>query len=273
MFWFSPAKINLFLHVLGKRPDGYHELLTRMQTVSLGDFISFDKSEYDSMVCSNPCIPTDSSNLIWKAVYAFRSATGWDEPLSIQLDKNIPSEAGLAGGSSNAATMLWAMNATMGFPLTIDQLILLAEQIGSDVPFFFNYGGAICSGRGEIMVDCDSSRKKYTIVKPPYGLSTREVFALSKVGMWGGQVVEGKEFYNDLEVPAFLLRPELAELKRKLVDRGFDRVVMTGSGSALICEGEGDPMGLGAEWYEVGGIGRFTNEWYSIQEASFNAGL
>jgi 4-diphosphocytidyl-2-C-methyl-D-erythritol kinase len=273
MFWFSPAKINLSLHVLGKRSDGYHELFTQMQTVSLGDFIAIDTAEYDSLLCSDPEIPTDGTNLVWRAVESFRNETGWQEPLSIQLDKNIPAQAGLGGGSSNAATTLWALNAMTGRPLEVERLIELGASIGSDVPFFFNYGGAICRGRGEIMEDVDSQRKKYTIVKPHYGLCTKEVFA--KTVRYSTEIDCNNPiyFHNDLENAAFLLKPELAKLKADLLARGYDKVMMTGSGSALICEGNGDPTGIECQFFQVRGIGRFINEWYSVQEVSFHAGF
>src|SRR5262249_13981075 len=103
----SPAKINLFLRILGKRPDGYHELASLFQAIDLADTIHFSLSDADHLTCTDPAIPVDRSNLIWKSVNLFRRKTGLNFHLKIHLEKKIPHQAGLGGGSSNAATTLW----------------------------------------------------------------------------------------------------------------------------------------------------------------------
>lgn len=133
----SPAKINLFLRILHKRADAYHELASLFQTVDLSDILHLSLSETDSLVCSDKTLAVDSSNLIIKAANLFRKKTGIDQGLSVHLEKKIPMEAGLGGGSSNAATTLYGFNELCGRPATEAELISWASEIGSDVSFFF----------------------------------------------------------------------------------------------------------------------------------------
>ena len=107
---FSPAKLNLFFAILGKRPDAYHEIFSLNQTISLGDTLRVELADTDLLTCNDPKIPVGPSNLIWRAAALFREKTGFWQPLRIHLDKHIPVEAGLGGGSSNAATVLFALN-------------------------------------------------------------------------------------------------------------------------------------------------------------------
>lgn len=140
---FSPAKINLFLRVLGKRSDGYHEIASLFQAINLGDNLTFTLSEQDHLTCSDPHLPCDHTNLVIKAVHLFRKKTNLDTPVTIHLEKEIPSQAGLGGGSSNAATTLWALNALHNYPYTIGQLQIWSAEIGSDIPFFFLSGNSL----------------------------------------------------------------------------------------------------------------------------------
>ncbi len=107
---FSPAKINLFLRIMGKRPDGYHELASLFQAIGLGDTLTFTLTPQDSLTCSDPSLPCNDSNLIIKALHLFRRKTNLHIPVTIHLEKHIPTQAGLGGGSSNAATTLGALN-------------------------------------------------------------------------------------------------------------------------------------------------------------------
>ena len=148
---FSPAKINLYLHVIKKRTDGYHDISSLFQAIDLGDTLHFEWSNHepDKLTCTDPNLTTDSSNLIMKAVLLFRQKTDWHHPVSIHLEKRIPIQSGLGGGSSNAATTLWALNEKAGRPASIEQLQTWSAEIGSDIPFFFSEGTAHCLGRGE----------------------------------------------------------------------------------------------------------------------------
>src|SRR5262245_24486181 len=136
----SFAKINWFLRVLGKRPDGYHELCTLFQTISLCDVIHFAESDALRLTCGDPGIPTDDQNLIIKAVHALSALTGKTRGAEIHLEKRIPSPGGLGGGSSNAAVALIGLARLWEIHLKTPELLRIAAQLGSDVPFFL-YGG------------------------------------------------------------------------------------------------------------------------------------
>ena len=138
----SPAKINLFLRVLHRRQDGFHDLASLMQTVDLSDTIHFRLGEEDGLTCTNERLPTDNSNLILKAADLFRRKTGINQGLVAYLEKRIPMEAGLGGGSSNAATPLWAFNSLCGSPATEAELVSWGAELGSDVAFFLSHGTA-----------------------------------------------------------------------------------------------------------------------------------
>lgn len=265
----SPAKVNLFLRVTKRRADGYHELASLFQAVDLCDTLSFAIAKEDALTCSDPRIPTDSSNLVWEAAKAFRAHTGKDCPVAIHIDKKIPIEAGLGGGSSNAATTLWALNVLTGRPLSTQELMALGAQVGSDVPFFFSWGTAYCTGRGEIVREVAlPMRLSCDLVKPLYGLSTPVVFGALDVASLPPrdpevslrEALEGNlEYYNDLEGAALAVEPLLASLRQQLVAKGFTSVVMTGTGSCLCCYGPGSPP---AGAFSVTGINRPSHKWW-----------
>jgi 4-diphosphocytidyl-2-C-methyl-D-erythritol kinase len=245
----SPAKVNLFLRILGKRPDGYHELASLFQTVSLFDIIHFTFSDKDSLTCTDASLPLNSSNLIWKAVDLFRQKTGRQASLSVHLEKNIPMQAGLGGGSSNAATALWALNQLSGQPATIEELIKWGSQIGSDVAFFLSNGTAYCTGRGEhIRPLAPLPNTSLLLVKPREGLSTPAIYAALKLSSLSKRDPEASleswikgepQYFNDLEEAAFLQMPKLKNLRQQLLNDGFQHVLLCGSGSSLFCIGEG----------------------------------
>ena len=138
----SPAKLNLFFYIERRRPDGYHEIASLYQAIDLYDTLSFTRVEQaapqqDSLTCSDPEVPLNSSNLIFKATELFRYKTALPLYLNIALNKKIPMRAGLGGGSGNAATTLWAMNKLAGFLVEHNQLMAWAGEIGSDCSFFF----------------------------------------------------------------------------------------------------------------------------------------
>ncbi len=247
----SPAKINLFLHVVDKRPDGYHTIASLFQTIDLYDKIHFALSNRDHLTCTDPSIPTDAANLILKAAELFRRKTGLRFGVEVHLEKNIPHQSGLGGGSSNAATILYALNERHGKPASLQELGEWSSEIGSDISFFFTHGTAYCTGRGEIIREMPPLPKKsFWILKPPLGLSTPLVYRhldLSKVRKRDPEALlkrfqEGEwPCFNDLEIPAFELLPELSHVKHKLSESGYHAVTMTGSGTALFCLGEKAP--------------------------------
>jgi len=148
MKYLAPAKINLILEVLGKRDDGYHELRSLVQTVSLCDALSFKPADAISLECSEPSLQT-SDNLAIRAAELLRQVSGCQKGARIKLQKRIPWGAGLGGGSSDAATTLVALNRFWELKLKTSELVELAARLGSDVPFFIQGGAALIEGRGE----------------------------------------------------------------------------------------------------------------------------
>ena len=174
------AKLNLTLDVLGKREDGYHDLKSVMQTVSVRDDIEIDVGTGKPwcLQCDKEDIPTDSTNLAWKAAEVYLNAMGKDpDGLEIRITKRIPSGAGMGGGSADAAAVLRALNRHYGDPLSIYALAELGAQVGSDVPFCVVGGTAMCEGRGERlrklpnMPDCF-----FVVCKPEFSVSTPELY-------------------------------------------------------------------------------------------------
>jgi 4-diphosphocytidyl-2-C-methyl-D-erythritol kinase len=271
----SPAKINLFLHIIGKRPDGYHNLASLFQAISLHDTIHFSLADHDELSCDCPDIPTGPSNLIFKAANLFRNKTGLKFGLKVHLEKRIPHEAGLGGGSSNAATTLWALNALHQFPVSLEELIAWSSEIGSDITFFLSNGTALCTGRGEIVQELKPlPEMKVWIAKPDEGLSTPAVF--KALDLYSG--LEKKDshlvvdlFYqrkavcfNDLEEAAFKIKPGLHAFKRQLESCGFEQVMMTGSGTAFFCMGTPMKMPSTIQLIPVKFLNRAVDSWYGF---------
>lgn len=174
------AKLNLTLDVLGKREDGYHDLKSVMQTISIRDDIEIDigTGKPWSLTCDKEGIPTDETNLAWKAAKCYLDAMGKDpDGLEIRITKRIPSGAGMGGGSADAAAVLRALNRHYGDPLSILALAELGAQVGSDVPFCTLCGTAMVEGRGERlrrlpdMPDC-----VFVVCKPDFSVSTPELY-------------------------------------------------------------------------------------------------
>lgn len=166
--------------------------------------------------------------------------------MHIHLDKRVPMQAGLGGGSSNGATVLWALNEMIGRRASLSELCRLGAQLGSDVPFFFSSGSAYCSGRGEIIEPFSFSPMTGYLAKPSFGLSTPLVYSETRVDElpWIDPIEARDSFhglhsqyFNDLEPAAFRIEPRLAQFKQRLLSCGFSIVSMTGSGSAFFCLG------------------------------------
>ena len=271
----SPAKINLFLKILNRRNDGYHEIASLFQAIDLFDQIHFTHADQDTFTCSNSKIPINDQNLILKAVALFRRKTGYLNKFSIHLEKNIPHEAGLGGGSSNAATTLWALNEISGKIATEKQLRIWGAELGSDVPFFLTSGTAYCTGRGEIIneVAISSIHKNFTLFKPNYGVSTASVYknlCLENLYIRNPNddlkhYIEGRSvFYNDLEDSAFSICPKLLDFKNYLNELNLKNLTMTGSGATFFCTGIYKPHYAYPDvWHcNVSSIQREQNLWY-----------
>jgi 4-diphosphocytidyl-2-C-methyl-D-erythritol kinase len=170
----SPAKINLGLRILGKRPDGYHAIETILQMLDLCDWLAFRANDVGTiaLTCSPPTLPTDERNLIVRAARSLQQARHISQGVAITLEKRIPIAAGLGGGSSNAATVLLALNQVWGLHCPAPVLHQLAAQLGSDVPFFLNGPTALAQGRGEVLSPIPSpAALTGVLVNPRFGIS------------------------------------------------------------------------------------------------------
>ncbi len=271
---FSPAKINLFFKLIGLRNDGFHQLESFFQAVSLGDDLTLSRSSQDQFISNDTDLIQDPSNTILKALKLFRQKTSIFDPVQVELVKRIPKQAGLGGGSSNAATMLWGLNVIFGTKIDDQTLLDWGKEIGSDVPFFFSYGSALCKGRGEEIIHAAPPNlvSSVWIVKPPFALSTKEVYTFSKKKSKIAQSLETlmQKIYtpepileNDLEEAAFLLCPHLALLKDELLGQDFSQVFMTGSGSSYVCIGSKPPKCKNTvQIFPVKYINRLEHQWY-----------
>lgn len=271
MNFYSPAKLNLFFRVLSKRGDGYHEIASLFQAVDLFDRLFFERSDRDLITCTRPDIPCDASNLVHKALVLFRDRFSFHTPVHIHIEKNIPIQAGLGGGSSNAATTLWALNEWAGQPASLAELIELGALIGSDVPFFFSDGTAYCTGRGEVLVPFTLPHSlKGWIAKPTFGLSTPAVYQNTRVEEFSSRdplsaLQNFPMFFNDLEIPAFRLEPRLISLRSALLEMGFSKVVMTGSGTAFFCLGDHSPKPLEGVAFSSFKTTNRSGSWYKMR--------
>jgi 4-diphosphocytidyl-2-C-methyl-D-erythritol kinase len=239
----APAKINLWLRILGKREDGFHEVSTRMVPLSLADEITIKETSGSALrfTCSDPTVPADESNLAVRALRAFESATGSRKGWSIHLEKRIPHGAGLGGGSSDAASVFQGLNDLCGKPLPLERLLELAGALGSDIPFFIHGTPCDATGRGEIVKPVTfPQRLPLVLIKPPFGISTpwaykhwagsaelTGVLYAPQLSEWGGMV-------NDLERPVFQKWALLPALKTWLLNQPETQVaLMSGSGSTV----------------------------------------
>jgi len=250
----SPCKVNLLLNILGKRADGFHELETVMHPVNYCDRLSFQRGGAGmTLTCSNPTLPTDSTNLVHRAATAFLGAARINEGVTIHLEKYIPMAAGLGGGSGNAATALLGLNELFGHPLPSTKLADLAAALGSDVPFFLQAKPALATGRGEKIQSLDFFAALhgtfFILIHPGFGIATAWAYqslarfpsalngqlgrAEKLVGKLQGGNLTGAsaEFYNSLEAPGLERFPILALYQEFFRAHGAAAALMSGSGS------------------------------------------
>lgn len=240
-----PAKVNLFLHITGKRADGYHDLYTLFYPVSLCDTLTIEKSSTTILTCSNTDIPTDSSNIILKTHNILKSQYNFKDNYKIHLEKNIPFGAGLGGGSSNAAKYLLAVNKLSELNLTYDDMKNIMSQVGSDTVFFLHNEPMTASGRGEILEKAPLLPPLYfIIINPNIFVSTKEIYSspylsYSKIN----PANKLKKMYtfeelksimvNDMENVVFKLHSEVAEIVDFLNINSYGKALMSGSGSTV----------------------------------------
>lgn len=246
------AKLNISLDVGAKRPDGYHDMVMVMQTVSLCDAVSIRKAERPGVrsYCDLPYIPTGEKNLATRAAMAYLERIGHPEQgIRIDIKKHIPVGAGMGGGSSDAAAVLRGMNTLYGNALSLDELEELAAGIGSDVPFCVRGGTALAKGRGEVLTALTAMPEcRIVICKPDFSISTPELFkkldgarvrrhpdtgGLLKALEDGDLKNVCRRMYNVFEDLEDRRMRVTASIKSTMLDHGALGAVMTGTGSAV----------------------------------------
>ena len=235
------AKVNRSLVVLGKRPDGFHELDTVFQTIGLADRLFFEEADGLSLSVDDPSLPAGEDNLVVRAARALQRASGVRRGARVRLEKAIPAGGGLGGGSSDAAAALRGLSALWGLPGSLEVLEPLAATLGSDVPFFLHGGRARGTGRGERITPLpDTSREFLVLLVPPFSLSTPLVYGqLSARPLAQNEPVlehpvpQGAPDRNDLEPAAEAIRPEVRTLREALRAAGARSARLSGSGSAV----------------------------------------
>jgi len=244
MHVFAPAKINLSLKILGRRNDGFHELDTLIAPISLYDELRIDKGRPGNGIrfsCDDPSVPQGDDNLAFRAAKTFFETTKIEPAISIELKKKIPHGAGLGGGSSDAASVLLALNELFEAKLSREALTEMAEPIGSDVPFFLFQSAALCKGHGE-MVSPVKLKRQFSILllKPAFAVSTAWAYSrwedsreISGIRYEAQEFAE-QAFVNDLERPVFEKFVFLAQSKMWLLSQSeVGAALMSGSGSTM----------------------------------------
>lgn len=247
----TPAKVNLTLEILGVRDDGFHEIQSIMQSVDLYDYITIaiEKSDYThiSVRGTSDEIPYDKTNIACTAAEKFLKEVG-SYYVEIYIEKNIPVKAGMAGGSANAAGVLYGLNKLLDNPFTSEELLLLASELGSDVPFCLFGGTQMATSRGETLKKVDTPNIKILGIKPhKLGISAKEAYGLyDKMGIQAKRnatfnmiMALGKQgnivpyLHNDLEFPVIREYPQVKQLKDYMLQLGCSTTLMSGSGPVV----------------------------------------
>lgn len=259
----SPAKINLFLAITGRRKDGFHDLVSLAAPLTWGDTLRASPAKAISLTCSDPALPIDESNLVLKAAAAYRAATGWRGGAELRLEKAIPVGAGLGGGSSNAVAALRALNRLAGDLLPEADLLRVATSLGADCALFVGNAPVVMRGKGDQIESLSEAAhrrirgQRVLLFKPGFGISTP--WAYQQLASTGTSYLPAPEaearlaawredekadisqlFCNNLEAAVFAKYPALAAMRAALTERFGLSSLMSGSGSAsfaLIDEG------------------------------------
>ncbi len=242
-----PAKVNLFLQVIGRRPDGYHDIFSLLWGVGIYDELWLRPLPAGvRLSCSDPGLPNDGGNLAAAAAYRFFEALGRPAAVEIRLEKRIPVAAGLGGGSSDAAGVLLGLNRLYADPLGPERLREMGRRLGADVPFFLFGSPALASGIGdELEPYPEPAAFAALIVTPPYGVSTRMVYQKLNLELTKAEkrptrahfqntvFSPVRDLWNDLESVTLDRHPELRRLKSLLLDLGAEGALMSGSGPSV----------------------------------------
>ncbi len=276
----APAKINLFLEILGKRDDGYHEIETVMQEIDLVDNLQFEEiQEGVRLNCNDKNIPSDENNLVCKAANLILNECGIRKGVLISLEKNIPVGAGLGGGSSDAAATLKALNLLWKIGLNDAELMEFAAKLGSDIPFFIKGKTALCSGRGEKITPIEvKSEMNYLVIFPHINISTATIYRNLKIDLTK-KIIDvsffldalkhrkladiSKLLYNRLEEVIFATYPDLLDVKSALDHFDFCGLSVSGSGSAFfgLCKDKQQAEAIKSkiELSDIGNVFAVTN--------------
>lgn len=247
----AKAKINLFLDITGTRPDGYHDISTIMHTVSLSDTVSvsFMDKPGINITTNRPYIPTDERNIAFRTAKAVIERLSTNQGLSIKLTKHIPVGGGLGGSSTDGSAVLKALNMLFGMPFGDEELLKIASSLSADMPFCLTGGAALCEGIGEKITLLPSLKKCWAvIVKPPFSLNTKNMYAAydlsphkeeKKADGIIAAIKEGNiravadNLYNAFDPIATDIKPQIAQYKKALLEKGALAALMTGSGSCV----------------------------------------
>lgn len=243
------AKVNLGLDVVRRMENGYHELNMIMVPISIYDTLEISFAVEDSFRSNLSYIPTDEKNIIVKVVNTLRNIYGFEDHFDIRLTKNVPTQAGLGGGSSDAATTIKLLNAMLDLKMSEEEMLAFAKTVGADVPFFIKGKPAYVAGIGEeitpFKINCPFHM---LLVKPYKGVSTKRAFeeldfttlehpdiqSIQKGLMENDYSLFTDSLGNSLEQSAQKIVPEIARIKKNMLENGFDAAIMSGSGSTVI---------------------------------------
>ena len=253
------AKINLAIDLLGKRNDGYNEVKMIMQTIDIFDEISITKIEKGIVIkCDNNKIPEDSRNIAYKAANIMQSRYDIDCGVKIDISKNIPIEAGLGGGSADAAAVIEGMNTLFDLRLNFDTLLKIGEKIGADVPYCICKNTVLATGIGEKLLKISNfDSVNVVLIKPNFGISTKQVYKEFDYSLPKERpdfetllkAIENKKIsdvaqnmVNVLETVTQKNNPEIRDIKSKLMENGALGAMMSGSGSTIFALFESEDM-------------------------------
>lgn len=242
------AKVNLALDVCGRRPDGYHEVRMVMQETSLCDTLTIERAAYGvTLTCSDAALPCDENNLAYRAAALFLVRAGLGGGVTVHLEKCIPSQAGLGGGSADAAAVLKGMNALFATHIPTDTLMQWGLELGADVPFCILGGTALAEGIGEKLTPLPGLARTFlVIVKPDGGISTPAAYSAvdamqpaphadvdAVIAALDNPTRIAACMQNAFEAVVVPQMPVIGEIKRRLLALGADGAMMTGTGSAV----------------------------------------